>query len=80
MGGIAENQKPERSLCASIRRKGGKFAKGSALIARNLNLSDGGEKVPKWRNVSYVNADGNVVQQPMQLDNGKQKEIKAILT
>ena len=46
MGGIAENQKSERSLCASIRREGRKCAKRSALIARNLNLSDGGEKVP----------------------------------
>ena len=62
MGGIAESQKSERSLCTSIHREGGKFAKRSALIASNLNLSNGGEKDHKLRNLSCVNADGNVAQ------------------
>ena len=51
-----------------------------ALIARNLNLSDGGAKAPKLRNTTFRKADGTLVMQEMQKTNGEQKGIKAILT
>jgi len=48
------------------------------LIAKNLNLSDGGKNVPKLRDGWFIR-DGQRVVQKMQTSDGVQKGIKTIL-
>jgi hypothetical protein len=49
------------------------------LDATKLNLSDGGKNVPLLRNTTFVNAEGDIVQQLMQTAEGVQKGMKSIL-
>ena len=50
-----------------------------ALVARNLNLSDGGINTPKLRSGWFLNSAGEKVVQVMQNEHGQQKGLRTIL-
>src|SRR5689334_10497344 len=50
-----------------------------ALVARNLNLSDGGVNTPKLRSGWFLNSEKEEVVQPMQNEHGQQKGLRTIL-
>ena len=73
------NGEPCQGLFIFDNAAGHKNFADNALIARNLNLGDGGQTTPLLRNTSFAAADGTVVPQLMQVE-GKQKGVKTILT
>ena len=50
-----------------------------ALVARNLNLSDGGVNAPRLRSGWFFNSEGEKVEQVMQHEQGQQKGLRTIL-
>jgi hypothetical protein len=49
------------------------------LDSTTLNISDGGKNVKNLRAGWYINASGDRVEQPMQLNDGRQKGLRTIL-
>lgn len=71
---------PNRKLCFFFDNSQNHHAKApDALVASNLNLSDGGKNIKIMRNTWYIDGGGNRIEQNSQHANGIQKGVRTYL-
>ena len=78
MHGTGPNGQPYQALFVFDNAAVHKVFAEDALIARNLNLTDGGAKVPKSRDTEFEK-DGVMVEQLMQFDKETEKDGEVVV-